>query len=523
MNSVEENSFKIAKPPEDQPTQAAAAKKSSFASDVLKLVSGTAFAQVLTVLAAPVLARIFDPSAFGVYSLFASIMSILIVVSSLTYELSIVLPEKDEDAANQLSVSLIVNFLTCVLLLPLIGLFGPQLTGLLQAPELLPYLWLVPVILFFGGIGAGHPGLNYWNYRTRQFTRLTVAQVISSITTLLGQLGLGLFGFTSGGGLIGGASIGSMIPTFWLAKRIWRDDGKLIKRSVRWHKMIQGIKRYRKFPLYNTWSQLLNTASWQLPSLLLSSFFSPTVVGYYALGNRVLKMPMNMIGGAISRSFLPRAAEATRTNTLPSIAEALFQRLIAFTFFPLLTLTITGKEFFIIIFGSNWADAGVFAQILSLFTFVWFISSPISNLLTVLEKQEFLLRLNVVIFTTRVFSLVVGGLLQSPFLALLLFTITGIFVYGYLSVKVMKLAGVSYKKTAQMIGMRFAQFVPFGLILVVMKYVKISPVFTVLAASVGVGIYLLIVISKDAEIQRTLMKIGVLTKIRKTVDKILHR
>ena len=51
-------------------------RKSNFAKDVLKLVSGAVFAQVLSVLAAPVLTRLFAPDAFGILAVFMSIIAV---------------------------------------------------------------------------------------------------------------------------------------------------------------------------------------------------------------------------------------------------------------------------------------------------------------------------------------------------------------------------------------------------------------------------------------------------------------
>lgn len=44
-------------------------KKSSFAGDVLKLVSGTTIAQAIGVLATPLLTRLYAPEAFGTLAL----------------------------------------------------------------------------------------------------------------------------------------------------------------------------------------------------------------------------------------------------------------------------------------------------------------------------------------------------------------------------------------------------------------------------------------------------------------------
>lgn len=71
-----------------------------FARGVSILVSGTAAAQALTVLAAPLLTRLYSPDDFGLLAVYASLLSLIMVVSSLRYKLAIRLPEDDGEAAN---------------------------------------------------------------------------------------------------------------------------------------------------------------------------------------------------------------------------------------------------------------------------------------------------------------------------------------------------------------------------------------------------------------------------------------
>jgi lipopolysaccharide exporter len=488
---------------ESKPT--AKRKESTFTGDVLKLVSGTSIAQILAALFMLVLTRLFAPDAFGIYALFASIVSIISVISCFSYELSIALPKEDDDASNQLGVSILLSLITSLLLIPIIWFCGDWFLNVIKAPDLRPYLWFIPPIIFLGGIGTGHPGLNYWSFRNKQVLRQSITQVISVLVASILQLGLALVGYSTGGVLIIGALVGSAASTIWLGVKTWNSDRTIFVQSIRWGKMIEGVRRYRKFPIYTTWSLLLNSVSWQLPSFLLASYFSPQVVGFYALGDRVIKMPVNLIGGTLTRVFYPRAAEAIKNNTLSVLTESLFQRLIAFTFFPLVTLTFIGREVFIIIFGSNWAEAGEYTQILSLFMFMWFISSPLSSLYNVLEKQELILKFNIVNLVTRVLSLIIGGYYQSPHLALILFAISGIFVYGYLSLAIMSIAQVEWKKIIRNIFIRFLQFVPLGFILVLFKLFNFSPFLIVTTAGLGLTLYLIYTVNSDEEIKKFLL------------------
>jgi lipopolysaccharide exporter len=160
-------------------------RSSSFATDVLKLVTGTTLAQVITVLAAPVISRLYGPEAFGFLTLFTSITSIIGVIACMRYELAIMLPKTDEEAANRLGLSLLCVTVITGLTVPALYFGGDALLSLLKAPGLAPYFILVPVFVFISGVFLA---LNYWNSRTRHFGRLAVARVTNSLAITGTQL-----------------------------------------------------------------------------------------------------------------------------------------------------------------------------------------------------------------------------------------------------------------------------------------------------------------------------------------------
>ena len=292
-------------------------RKSSFAGDVLKLVTGTTFAQLLAILAAPVLTRLYAPDAFGILALFTSITGILGVIACLRYELSIMLPEKDEEAANLLGASMAFVILVSLLTVPLIWWGKDSVIRWLNAPDLAPFLWLVPVMVFIHGVFLA---LNYWNSRTKHFGRLSIARVTSSLTTVMGKLGVGFMGYATAGTMIGATVAGQAVATSVLGGQIWRDDRKMFFKSIRWKEMRKGIVRHKKFPLLSSWSSLMNTISVQLPPLLLAFFFSSTIVGFYALGHRLLSMTMSLIGSSIAQVFFSER-QKQRSGALHSSSE----------------------------------------------------------------------------------------------------------------------------------------------------------------------------------------------------------
>lgn len=485
------------------PVSGAEKPKSRFATDVLKLVSGATFAQVITVLASPILTRLYPVEAFGITALFSSITGILGVIVCLRYELSIMLPETDEEASNLLAVSLAAVFLVSLLTIPIVWLGGDTFLGLLKAPELGPYLWLVPPTIFVAGIFLA---LNYWNSRTKRFGRLSIARVSSSSIATATQLSAGFAGLASAGSLIGASLVGSTVATLVLGGQIWRDDRSIFRRSINWAGMLQGVKRHRKFPLFSTWTALLNNTSWQLPSFLLSAFFSSTVVGYYALGTRVLRLPMSLIGSALGQVFFQRASVAIIEGDLDILVERTFRWLVQIGLFPMLLLTIIGKDLFVFVFGAPWAEAGVYTQILSIWMFLWFISSPLTTLFSVLEKQEFGLKVNVVKIILRFTALMVGGLLGNARLAIMLFGLSGILVYGFINWAIMNYAGVPYAKILRILGENVLIFIPVGGVIFALQWLNL-PMWVVLGiAGIASGVYYFFIYRTSPELRSMLSR-----------------
>lgn len=431
---------------------------------MLKLVSGTILAQIISVVITPFLTRLYTPDAFGIVAPFTSIVNLFSIIVCMRYDLAIMLPENDEEAANLLGISIGWAVLLSLFTLLTFRLAGRSFVEKLNVPELIPYLYWIPPMIFLVGIFQAQ---NYWNSRTKHFGRLSIAKVAGAATTQLVNLEAGIQGHATGGSLIRGSLIGQLLSTLFLTFQIGREDAVFFSKTIRWSKMQVVLARYKKFPLYSTWAALLNAISWQLPVFLLSYYFSSAVVGYYALGFRILQLPMSLVGGAIAQVFFQRASEAKLEGHLTQVVEDTFSWLVRIGMFPMFVLGIVGRDLYVIIFGNAWAEAGVYTQILSLWAFFWFIASPLSTLFSVLERQDFDLKINLALVIGRFISLSIGGQADNPRLALALFAMVGIVIYGYWSFAALRACKVEVKKIGAIYWRHFKSFVlPLGVLAV---------------------------------------------------------
>lgn len=470
-----------------------------FASNVLKLASGTVIAQILTIITAPILSRLFPPDAFGTTSVFVSIASIMAVIICLRYEQSILLPKDDKDAANLFSVSLTISLLISSIVAVILSSQADRLSDILNAPELARFLWLLPVALVLQGL---FQTVNQWNTRQKKFARLSMARIAASLTTSIVPIFLAFGGYRNTTGLIASWIAGTAVISIALSTQVLHEDAIILIQHSKPRTMVANARRYWKFPLLDTWGSLVNTLSWQLPSLMLSSFFSQTVVGYYAMSSRVLLLPMTVIGNAISQVFFQHASEKwANQEALDQVVSKVFDRLVAISLLPVVLLATMGKELFSVILGAQWAEAGIYAQILAPWIFFLFISSPLSTLFSVLERQETALILHLAILATRFLSLLIGGLTGNVYLALALWSASGIFVYGGLALWNLRITGVHLTDSLKtlgkflMIGSSIA-----GLVLILNYVIDIPDSWLLLLAS-GISLgYLLWIVKANPDI-----------------------
>ena len=447
-------------------------KHGSFFTDVLKLVSGSASAQVLAIVAAPFIARLFAPEAFGTAAVFVSIAGLISAIVGMRYELSIVLPAEDEDAVNSMAVSLCFALLTSAATGLGLVFCGNWLLRVLNAPGLHGYLWLVPVNIFLNGVFAA---LSYWNTRKKQFGRQTVSQFSGAVAFISVQIAAGVAGYRSGATIVVATVLSVLLTCLMLgAQTLWSYKALLV-RAVKPAGMLNMLKRYSSFPKYSTASAVLNNLGWQVPTFMLSGYFSPSVVGHFALGNRVLRIPINLVGANIATVFFQHASQARQEGKLPESVGRLFVYLIKLFLFPSLVLLFAGKAIFVIAFGDQWAEAGIYTQILSMYVLCWFMAVPLGIALNVMEKQALELRLVILILGARVAALVAGGSLGSARITLLMFSVTGILAYIYFYRVVLRSCSVPLEDIKHTLTNSVAAFAPAGLILGFLYYRDVWP------------------------------------------------
>lgn len=391
--------------------------KSHFARSVSVLAGGTAAGQIIVVAASPILTRLYSPEDFGLLAVYAGLLGILGVVASLRYQLAIPLPESDEDAASIVVLSLLVALGMTAMSVAIVWIWGRPITVALNTPALVPYLWLLPIGLFLTGI---YQAFKYWAIRVNAFpaiARTKLTQALSMIGVQLGGYALGPLALLLG--QLSSQAAGTSSLGFLAIGRKWASFRLVRPVDIWWV-----ASRYRRFPIYSSWSGVFNKTGAELPAILFAVLFSPAVAGIYMLAHRVLAMPMSLLGRAISDVFFSSATKANRDGSLATLVPGIHTKLAYIAMPPALLLLLLGPDLFAFAFGNPWRQAGQFAQWMAPFLYIQFVTSPLGILHSVVEKQAQGAFFHTVLLAVRVVSLSIGGLQGDVIFAVALFSVS---------------------------------------------------------------------------------------------------
>lgn len=394
----------------------------AFGRSVATVASGTAIAQLLLALAVPVLARLYTPADYGALAVYASTITVLVVMASLRYEAAIPLPEDDEVAGSLLALTLVLLALTAAIVTLLVWLAGDGFVAAVKVPALQAYLWLIPV----GFLGAGaYQALSYWAIRRGEFGRVARTKLSQGAGQVVTQVALGVARAGAPGLLIGDV-VGRVAGGGGLALLALRDrpTARVTRASL-----MAAAARYRRFPLFSTWAGLLNIGSLQLPSIIFAASFGAATAGLYALSYKILVLPTMLVAQAVGQVFLSRAATVARhPERLRELTERTAVVLFAAGLPLFAAVALGGPRLFATVMGSQWEQAGRYAQVLAPWFVVWLVSNPISGLLSVREWQRSALGFSAVEFALRLGSLLIGAHRGSPMLAVVLLSASGVII-----------------------------------------------------------------------------------------------
>lgn len=402
-------------------------KTKSFFSNVILLAGGTLLAQVIILAGSPVVTRLFSPEDMGVLSIYTSILSMIAAFGTLKFEFAIPIAEDESSAINILVLTVSILSFISLSFLAISLIFSEPITKVLNAENLEPYFWLLSVGIFITGL---YTTLVHWGIRSRSYKRIASTRVNQGVAKVSTQIVSGVLKFGPLG-LIAGEIIGQSFGIGTLAKSILKNR-KVPLKNISWNRIKNTASRYRKFPLVSSWSALMHEAFLQTPVLMLSGLYGTSVAGSFGFAQRMVFLPISLVGVAVSQVFFSEGAVLVRENPtkLLEMTVRISRRLFFIGLFIAGFLVPFGESIFSFVFGIDWREAGIYSQILSVSLIARFPVEPISRVLSIIEKQGTQFLIDLMKFALVLTSFYVSKLLNLDSIrAVIIYSVSMFIVY----------------------------------------------------------------------------------------------
>lgn len=383
--------------------------RSGLVRNVLTLFTGSTIAQAIPVVISPILTRIFPVEDFATLTVVTTLISLLGVIVCGRYEIGVGLPSDDREARQLVFLAIIVAFIVSGVSMVLMLLLNHPLARLLNNEAAAPYLLLVPVAGLIYGITQA---LTYWNIRKRNYALMSSSRVSQSLANSGSSLAFGYSGFGFNGLVIGNI-LGLLAALAYTFTRTFQKS-RIPLRQVELNKPeLQNLAlKYSELPKVNGVHAITDMLQSTGVVFIISFLFGSITTGLYGLTLRILQAPLNLIGSSFSIVFYKEVSEKVSLNQRIDKLLRTTIRTLALISCPIfVTIMIVGPSLFAFAFGEEWREAGVYARILSPWLFVNFISSPVSHLPVILNKQREFFMLSLVGNVLVVLSLAAGSMI----------------------------------------------------------------------------------------------------------------
>lgn len=355
-----------------------------FTERVMTLSAGMIGGQGILVLLTPLLTRIYTPQEFGVFAIVGGIVSVFSTIAALRFEYAIPISRDTAGARDVCLVALASTLLTTILFAAAVWLLGPTFAETLNVSHIAPFLWFVPLALFAWGVSNT---LGFWALHQGKFRIKGINLVLQYGSQGASQLAIGFLGFT-GIGLVIGLIIGHLVRLGHFLANLSSEDWRTFLHIPRGAAIFEAFCVNWRYPVFVGSAALFEVAINIIPVLLITALYGPVVAGLFGLTQRVVGLPTRLIAEAASQAFVYQGREYADTDFHRFFKKtSLIFLLLAILFLsPILLL---GPQLFGFVFGKEWQEAGVIAQLLIPITAARFMVVPISQSLNIIGRQEY--------------------------------------------------------------------------------------------------------------------------------------
>jgi O-antigen/teichoic acid export membrane protein len=344
---------------------------------------GRVLARLLMAAAIPLLARLYDAEAFGLFGVYNSAATALSFAAALCYDQGIVPAKSDDEAAALLYLSLLLPVGVCLVLQVIAVLCAPLVRDLGSTEAFARIILLLPAA---SGVNATLLILLHWANRSHLDRLMSSCSILRAGLMVGLQLGGGWLAL-GGMGLVIGQLGATLIAAMALAIGI---SWPALPCERRFLHLRNTARSRQDFAIFSFPRALLEAGAGMVVTGLLTVLFGPANVGLYWMAYRIVSIPSQILDEPLRQVFY-RAASLSLTKGEGVIRPlVLIMGFRAAILIPFITLVVwSANGLFVHLLGPSWLEAAFYAKLMATGWVVSEIATPLHALPVLLERQKF--------------------------------------------------------------------------------------------------------------------------------------
>ncbi len=392
---------------------------------------GTAIAQVIAVLGAVLLAKIYGEEGYGLFGVFISITSITSIISTFQLDKCIVISKNEKESANWFNFLLILIPVISLLITLILILFSDFFLKKIVDFNIFLFSAVGTLLLCYNLINE-----SLFTFQKR-FTIISNSKIFLTISNVCLQIILYTY-FSLTGLIIGFLSSQFLLMLFFFFKNrkvINKPDFKEIK---------VGIKKRSTILKYLLPSNTINSLANNLMPILILAFFGAKETGVYFFSIKILATPLFLISSSISQVYFQKSAELLKENkkALLKLTKKIVITNLLIMFAFLLIINTIGMYLLEYFFSEKWLNLRIFTLVLSILIFARTAFNPISSLIVVLNKNFESLLFNSYLFLINLIAIYFGYIYDDILITITILSFLG--GLGYLTLLIYFLNHLKY-------------------------------------------------------------------------------
>lgn len=366
------------------------------------MFKGTFFAQIISILGALFLAKIYGSEAYGVFGIFISISSILAILNTLQIDTIIVISKNKKDSINLMNSLFFITVFISLFTFVIYYILFVVLEFNQFKFEVLILSFLASILLSFNRIHEA-----FFTF-IKNFAPIANTKIFLSFFNVFFQFIL-FYNFKVTGLVIGNIIATSLITIFYFLKN------KKYITKIGLQQLKQRIIKNNTIIKYIFPSSLINSLAINLMPILIVTFFSLKESGVYFLSLKILAIPLFLISSSISQVYYQKSSEMflNSKEKLFGLTKKLVMSNLGIMLLFIILINTIGIYFLELFFDKNWDNLRLFTFILSFLILARSSFNPISNIIIVLNKNHISLFFNCYLLLVNLAAIYLGYISNS--------------------------------------------------------------------------------------------------------------